>query len=84
MDEVLYDLRGNPINRQVEGELSLASVPLSDILIPPRSKLLVDDLMDLEESIRMWGLMEPLHVVPFEDKYILLHGYRRYLALRNL
>ena len=37
----------------------------------------------------MWGLIEPLHVIPYKDeeneiKYILVHGYRRYLACQGL
>lgn len=85
MDDVIYDAKGNPINKQVDGEMKVAYVPLEDILIPPRGKLFVDDLSDLEESIQFWGLVEPVHLVPYKDnKYFLLHGYRRYLAYRNL
>lgn len=83
------DSNGNPIEKQKEGKLGIKYLELDDIHIPPRARLFNLELDDLEESIHMWGLIEPLHVIPYKDeegevKYILVHGYRRYLACQGL
>lgn len=83
------DSSGNPIDKQKEGRIGIGYIDLVDIHIPPRGKTFSLDIGDLEESIHMWGLIEPLHVIPYRNeegdiKYILVHGYRRYLACSAL
>lgn len=83
--DILYDSDGNPTCFQTHGEIFTKYISLKDILVSPRTRTNSDvSVEDLEESILKWGLVEPLHVMPFEDKYILIHGYRRLKALRNL
>lgn len=84
MDDVIYDSKGNPINSLVDGEMKIRHIPLEDIMVPPRGKIFQDDLSELEESIHFWGLVEPVHLVPYKDKYFLLHGYRRLMAYQNM
>jgi predicted HNH restriction endonuclease len=84
MDDVIYDSKGTPINSVIEGEMKIRHVALEDIMVPPRGKLFQDDLNELEESIHFWGLVEPIHLVPYKDKFMLLHGYRRLMAYQNM
>lgn len=84
MEDIIYDAKGSPINTLVDGDMFVDNILLEDILVPPRGKLFKDDLSELEESIHMWGLVEPIHVVPYGDKYILLSGYRRLMAYQNM
>ncbi len=39
---------------------------------------------ELAGSIRQWGLLEPIGVMPTEDRYQLLYGERRLLAVQSL
>lgn len=84
--DVLYDSEGRPVNFQVAGEVYTESISLEDILIPPRTRRALDDegIENLEKLIMQWGLIDPLHVIPFNGKYLLVHGFRRYQALKNL
>lgn len=81
--DVVYDSKGNPVHILQDGEMKVRIIEISDIDIPPRArKFLHAD--DLEESIRDWGLLSPIHVVPNKDRYILVHGYRRLMAYTAL
>lgn len=83
--DTLYDSKGNPVEFRIEGEMYTKEINLSDILLPPRTRNLNKiDVDELEKSILQWGLIEPLHVIPFGEKYLLVHGLRRYYALKNL
>ena len=46
----------------------------------PRKKFSEDDLLDLTESIKKYGVLEPIIVRPLGDKYELIAGERRYKA----
>lgn len=83
--ETLFDSTGNPIQLKLNGTLSIEILKLDDIFIPPRTrKNDKEDMIELEKSIQQWGLIEPLHVIPYKDKYIIVSGVRRYIAMRNL
>ncbi len=83
--DTLYDSEGTPVCFQTHGEIYTKIIYLKDILVSPRTRTNTNiNVEDLEDSILRWGLVEPLHVMPFENKYILIHGYRRLKALRNL
>lgn len=83
--DVIYDNEGNIVDFLMDGEIYTDEIPLSDILIPPRARRLENiHVDDLEKSILQWGLIVPLHVIPFGDKYLLVHGLRRLYALKNL
>lgn len=85
-----FDSTGNPVEKQLhDGKMKATKISLDEIDIPPRGKIFDIDVSTLEESINMWGVIEPLHVIPYknkinEDRYILVHGYRRYLACSSL
>ena len=46
----------------------------------PRKKFSEDELLDLTESIKKYGILEPIIVRPLGDKYELVAGERRYKA----
>jgi len=83
--ETLFDTTGNPIELQINGTLSIEILKLADIFIPPRTrKNDKEEMIELEKSIQQWGLIEPLHVIPYKGKYIIASGVRRYIAMTNL
>jgi ParB family chromosome partitioning protein len=43
-----------------------------------------DKLLDLKQSISSIGILHPLVVLPFEDKFILISGYRRLAVAKQL
>ena len=48
--------------------------------VPPRKKFSEDELLDLTESIKKYGILEPIILRPLGDKYELVAGERRYKA----
>ena len=46
----------------------------------PRKKFSEDELLDLTETIKKYGILEPIIVRPLSDKYELVAGERRYKA----
>ena len=46
----------------------------------PRKKFSEDELLELTESIKKYGILEPIIVRPLGDKYELVAGERRYKA----
>ena len=74
--EVLYDAKGSPVKIQLDGEMKIKHIPLDLIDIPPRARQF-GDVAELEANITEWGLLEPIHVIPYKDRFILVHGYRR-------
>ena len=46
----------------------------------PRKKFSEDELLELTESIKQYGILEPIIVRPLGDKYELIAGERRYKA----
>ena len=82
--DTLYDRNGLIVPFQNGGEIYTQRIKLDDIKIPPRTRKGIDDTEDLEKLILQWGLIEPLHVMPYGDKYLLIHGFRRFNALKRL
>lgn len=83
--DLIYDSTGQPVKFQVDGRMYVKEIELKDIYLPPRTrKIRNNSTDDLESLILQWGLIEPLHVIPFNGKYLLVHGFRRYQALKNL
>lgn len=83
--DTIYDSTGKPVEFQVEGLMHIKEIPLEEIYLPPRTRKVKNSCTDdLESLIIQWGLIEPLHVIPFNGKYLLVHGFRRYQALKNL
>jgi len=63
------------------------NIPLGDLLEPEIAVRTVGDedkFGEMLESIKTYGLIEPLVVTPEEDKYRIIAGHRRYLALKAL
>lgn len=80
-----FDKDGNPINARKAGEIRVDYVEISKILVPSRNRPEPRNLASLEESVRDFSLVVPIHVVPFgDDEYILLDGARRLNAALNL
>lgn len=82
----LYDKDGRPIQARMAGSLDLDIVEITKIKVPSRARHDLRDNTLLEDSISNFGLVSPVHVVPFGDgdEYILLNGYRRLTALANM
>lgn len=56
----------------------------TDIRQAKRIRKDTHDVYALEDSIRRYGLLNPIHVIPYGDFYILLDGYRRLQAYISL
>ena len=80
------------LHRPDEIEQAAASLPASEVaegLIDPnpwqpRSVVHDADLLELAESLRAHGLVQPIVVRPHGDRYQLIAGQRRLLAARRL
>lgn len=67
--------------------MEVKDIPIKDIIPPDHSlRQWADEekLEELMESIRQHGLINPITVVREGDKYRILAGYRRYIAVRRL
>ncbi|MCY8636664.1 ParB N-terminal domain-containing protein [Bacillus sp. S17B2] len=81
----LEDSEGNPIEPRKRGTLDVRVISIeNDLKQTNRVRVGDQDVYDLQESINRFGLIEPIHVVPFGDYYLLLNGYRRLEACVNL
>lgn len=79
------DEDGNAIEARVNGKVNLRMLDIErDIRQVKRFREDDSDVYALQDSIRRYGLLEPVHAVPFGDYFILVQGYRRLQALINL
>lgn len=80
-----FDKEGNPINARKQGTVVLDSIEISSIIIPTRNRTEPRDITLLEDNIKNFHQVSPIHVIPYgEGEYILLDGLRRIHALINL
>lgn len=80
-----FDKEGNPINARKPGTVVLDSIEISSIIIPTRNRAEPRDITLLEDNIKNFHQVSPIHVIPYgEGEYILLDGLRRIHALINL
>lgn len=80
----LKNSEGEYISPRLYGTAKLESIPIEQIKLPPRARVSEQDVFALQEQIKFFGLLEPIHVVEHGDFYLLLHGYRRIQAYINL
>lgn len=80
----LKNSEGEYIKPRKYGSAKLESIPLENIKLPPRARKSEQDVFALQEQIKQFGLLEPIHVVEHGDFYLLLHGFRRLQAYINL
>lgn len=79
------DGEGREIPVRKHGKVSLQMLDIeTDIAKVRRFRENDDEVYALQDSIRRYGLLEPIHVVPYGDYYILVQGYRRLQAHINL
>lgn len=79
------DEEGNVISARVKGKVALKMLNIeTDIQQVKRFRTDDNDVYGLQDSIRRYGLLEPVHVVPFGDHFVLVQGYRRLQAHINL
>ena len=75
------------IREVIEEDTSkLMEVDISDIIpneAQPRKKFDKDELYDLSQSIRKYGIIQPLLLKKKEDKYEIIAGERRYRAAKD-
>ena len=67
--------------------MKVKNIALDDLLepeIPIRTIADEEKLLELVRSIREQGIIEPLVVSPEDDKFRIIAGHRRYLALRTM
>lgn len=75
------DEDGNILPARQQGKVELKMLDIeNDIVRVRRFREKGDEVYALQDSIRRWGLLEPVHVVPYGDYYILVQGYRRLQA----
>jgi len=59
-----------------------------ELILPPQNAVRLDipddALFELSESMKELGLIEPIILVPLEDKYEIVAGHRRWLAAKKL
>jgi len=68
-------------------ETKVELIPIEKIEEPKealRSYITKEGLEELKESIDREGLLQPLLVRPLEDKYEIVAGHRRFLAIKEL
>ena len=65
--------------------MKITNVPRSKIKKNPNNRYSITGIPSLAESIKQYGLVQPLHVAPSEEgKYLLLGGERRLTAIDML
>lgn len=72
---------------EVEGEQLTNTIPINKILLPksqPRRYFDPEKLAQLSQSIKEYGILEPLLVRPSGSRYELIAGERRYRAAQNI
>jgi ParB family chromosome partitioning protein len=65
-------------------DLHILDIPLGDIEIQKNIRKEYTDIEGLKESIRQYGLLQPITVYKNGDVYIVKTGHRRFLACRML
>ncbi len=62
--------------------MKITNIPRDKIVKNPKNKYSISGIPSLAESIKQYGLVQPLHVAPAEEgKYLLLGGERRLTAI---
>lgn len=74
---------GKDLPSRVNGDIDIEILPIDEIKVPKRVRE-DSDTYNLEESIRKFGQLTPVHVVRYGEYYILLDGYLRLKALTAL
>lgn len=65
--------------------MATINLPFGEIVKNPNNKYSITGIPALAESIKQYGLVQPLHVAPEKDgKYMLLGGHRRLNAIELL
>lgn len=65
-------------------EIVELSLDLIDPLDPPMRRLDWEVIQDLEQSIKSYGLLQPILVRPKNDRYEVVFGNHRYYAARRI
>jgi len=73
---------GTQDNRSVA--LTVKDIPIGDIQIKENIRKDYTGLEDLMESIRRYGLLQPITVYAIEDGYAVKTGHRRFMAYKRL
>ncbi|HPF43624.1 MAG TPA: nucleoid occlusion protein [Syntrophomonadaceae bacterium] len=71
----------------IKNELKIIAVPLEDIFrspYQPRKVFKEEDLRELARSIQNYGVIQPIIVRQFENKFQIVAGERRYRACKML
>lgn len=85
MVSVFTDEDGDEIAARRRGKVSLEVLNIEEQIIQvKRFRGKDDNVHGLQDSIRRYGLLNPVHVVPYGDLYILVQGHRRLQAYVNL
>lgn len=82
---VLKELQPNTIthdNRAVN--VTVKDIPIGDIRIKGNVRIDYTEIDELAESIRRYGLLQPITVYMENDYYIVKTGHRRFLAYQRL
>jgi ParB family chromosome partitioning protein len=70
------------IKKPLNVDDEFTSIDIDEIIIESnvREKYNDDSLKELSESIKQFGVLQPIRVYPKGDKYVIIFGHRRYLA----
>ncbi len=71
----------------IKNELKIIALPLEDIFrspYQPRKVFKEEDLWELAQSIKNYGVIQPIIVRQFENKYQIVAGERRFRACKML
>lgn len=84
IDFAMLDNDREYIEPRKEGMVTVEMVTIADIHKTKRVRVSKQDLFGLQEQLRKFGQIEPIHVVEYGDSLLLLSGYRRLEALTKL
>ena len=71
----------------IKNELKITFIPLNDIFrspYQPRKAFNEEEMAELSRSVQNYGIIQPIIVRPFENKYQIVAGERRFRACKML
>lgn len=80
----MLDNEGEYIDVRRKGRRTVEMLGISEIIQTRRVRTTEQDNFSLQEQLIKFGQLQPIHVVEYGDRYVLLDGQRRLEELTNL
>jgi len=78
------EINPNPSKRTKETKLTVIDIPVGDIQVKMNIRQDYSEIYELSESIRQYGLLQPITVYAGKDGYAVKSGHRRLMAYKQL